>query len=93
MPYRKRLKKQSGNWKQSWKQNRFLRYRRQKNVCDKRRTDRGHGGQITKWGDTYYWYGEDRSQGYYSVGVHLYTSKDLYHWEDKGLVMKMMSEA
>ena len=50
-----------------------------------------HGGQITKWGDTYYWYGEDRSQGYYSVGVHLYTSKDLYHWEDKGLVMKMMS--
>lgn len=51
-----------------------------------------HGGQITKWGDTYYWYGGDRSGGGRVLGVHLYTSKDLYHWEDKGLVMKMMTD-
>lgn len=49
-----------------------------------------HGGQITKWGDTWYWYGEDKSDGYRPVGVHLYTSKDLYNWEDKGLVLRSM---
>ena len=49
-----------------------------------------HGGQIQKWGDTYYWYGEDKSNEYAPVGVHLYTSKDLYNWTDKGVVLKTM---
>lgn len=48
-----------------------------------------HGGQIQKWGDTYYWYGEDKTNGYRPVvGVHLYTSKDLYNWTDGGVVLK-----
>ena len=49
-----------------------------------------HGGQIQKWGDTYYWYGEDKSNDYAPVGVHLYTSQDLYNWTDKGVVLKTM---
>lgn len=49
-----------------------------------------HGGQIQKWGDTYYWYGEDKSNEYAPVGVHLYTSKDLYNWTDEGVVLKTM---
>lgn len=49
-----------------------------------------HGGQISKWGDTYYWYGEDKTDRLKPTGVHLYTSKDLYNWEDRGLVMKTM---
>ena len=49
-----------------------------------------HGGQIVKWGDVWYWYGEDRTDGFRSRGVHLYTSEDLYNWEDQGLVMKTM---
>ena len=48
-----------------------------------------HGGQVQKWGDTYYWYGEDKTNGYRPVeGVHLYTSKDLYNWDDQGVVLK-----
>ena len=48
-----------------------------------------HGGQIQKWGDTYYWYGEDKTNGYRPVvGVHLYTSKDLYNWTDEGVVLR-----
>ncbi len=49
-----------------------------------------HGGQISKWGDTWYWYGEDKTDGWYPRGVHLYTSKDLYNWEDQGVVLKTM---
>lgn len=49
-----------------------------------------HGGQIQKWGDTYYWYGEDKSTNYNPAGVHLYTSKDLYNWTDEGVVLKTM---
>lgn len=51
-----------------------------------------HGGQISKWGDTYYWYGEDKTNGYWTIGVHLYTSKDLYNWEDQGMVMRTMMD-
>ena len=48
-----------------------------------------HGGQVQKWGDTYYWYGEDKTNGYRPVeGVHLYTSKDLYNWDDQGVALK-----
>lgn len=65
--------------------------------CDKARlvdnngeTIQAHGGQIQKWGDTWYWYGEDKSGGLAPVGVHLYTSTDLYNWKDEGLVLKTM---
>jgi hypothetical protein len=41
-----------------------------------------HGGGIIKVGDTYYWFGEDRSQGLDRANryVGCYSSKDLAHW-------------
>ncbi|WP_427896182.1 glycoside hydrolase family 43 protein [Kribbella sp. GL6] len=56
-----------------------------------------HGGQVVTAKDEdgrriYYWYGEDRSNGYYnSPGVHLYSSYDLYNWKDEGLALRAMS--
>jgi hypothetical protein len=56
-----------------------------------------HGGQVVPSKDDdgrriYYWYGEDRSNGYYdSPGVHLYSSYDLYNWKDQGLALRAMS--
>ena len=50
-----------------------------------------HGGQIQKIGDTYYWIGEDRTNGYRPMpGVHMYSSKDLYNWTDEGVVLRTM---
>ncbi|MFC8796701.1 Ig-like domain-containing protein [Promicromonospora sp. NPDC057138] len=40
----------------------------------------------------YYWYGEDRSNGYYeSPGVSLYTSTDTYNWTNQGVVMRSVT--
>ncbi|MFC7598317.1 glycoside hydrolase family 43 protein [Terrabacter sp. GCM10028922] len=56
-----------------------------------------HGGQVVPAVDDdgrriWYWYGEDRSRGYYdSPGVHLYSSHDLYNWRDEGLALRAMS--
>ncbi|WP_029231365.1 Ig-like domain-containing protein [Butyrivibrio sp. VCB2006] len=52
-----------------------------------------HGGQIQQFtidGVTkYYWYGEDKTYDYQPVvGVHLYTSTDLYNWTDEGVPFK-----
>ena len=52
-----------------------------------------HGGQIQQFtvnGETkWYWYGEDKTNGYRPVeGVHLYTSTDLYNWQDEGLALR-----
>lgn len=48
-----------------------------------------HGGQVQKIGDTWYWIGEDRSNGYTPMpGIHMYSSKDLYNWKDEGVVLK-----
>lgn len=50
-----------------------------------------HGGQIQKFGDTYYWYGEDKTRGGRPIdGVRAYSSKDLYNWKDEGSVLKVM---
>ena len=47
-----------------------------------------HGGQVQKIGDTWYWYGEDKTNGYRPVeGVHCYSSKDLYNWTDEGIAL------
>jgi hypothetical protein len=50
-----------------------------------------HGGGIIKIGKTYYWYGEERSQGLDSNYryVSCYSSKDLVKWTFKGDVVKM----
>jgi Glycosyl hydrolases family 43 len=50
-----------------------------------------HGGGIIKVKDTYYWYGEERSQGLDSNMryVSCYTSKDLTNWVFAGDVLKL----
>lgn len=49
-----------------------------------------HGGAVVQFGDTYYWYGENRpdgSPGSSQQGVACYTSPDLLHWTDRGIVL------
>src|SRR5450432_2283106 len=50
-----------------------------------------HGGGIIKIKNTYYWYGEERSQGLDSNirYVSCYTSKDLMNWAFAGDVLKL----
>ncbi|MGH7866340.1 MAG: hypothetical protein ACREP9_01640, partial [Candidatus Dormibacteraceae bacterium] len=50
-----------------------------------------HGGGIIKWEGTYYWFGEDRTQG---LGrdkryVSCYSSTDLAHWTFRNQVIKL----
>ena len=46
-----------------------------------------HGGGILVQNGTYYWYGEDRSNGYVGIGVSGYKSRDLVNWEPMGVVL------
>ena len=51
-----------------------------------------HGGSIMCLDGTYYWYGENKEKtipgsGIWHWGVRCYASKDLYNWEDKGLII------
>jgi len=51
-----------------------------------------HGGSVMCIGGTYYWYGENKEKsiagsGIWHWGVRCYTSKDLYNWEDMGLII------
>lgn len=52
-----------------------------------------HGGGILVAGDTYYWFGEHKTEGkggnVASVGVHCYSSKDLYNWKDEGIALSV----
>jgi hypothetical protein len=41
----------------------------------------------------YYWYGENKEKstkgsGFWHWGVRCYISRDLYNWEDKGLIIE-----
>lgn len=52
-----------------------------------------HGFSVFHKDGTWYWYGEnkeytDGKNGIWHWGVRLYTSKDLYNWEDKGLIIE-----
>ncbi len=55
-----------------------------------------HGGGIlfNHKNNTYYWYGEHKVEGdagnYAQVGVHCYSSKDLTHWKDEGIALKVV---
>ena len=57
----------------------------------------GHGGQVVTstddaGGTIYYWYGEDRVNGYTDTrGVHVYSSRDLTNWTDQGLALRTMT--
>jgi hypothetical protein len=51
-----------------------------------------HGGSIITVGGVFYWYGENKERslpgaGIWHYGVRMYKSKDLYNWEDLGLVL------
>jgi len=47
-----------------------------------------HGGGILSHNHVYYWYGENKSQGYNNkVGVSCYSSTDLAQWKDEGVVL------
>jgi hypothetical protein len=51
-----------------------------------------HGGSIITVDGTFYWYGENKERslpglGIWHYGVRMYRSKDLYNWEDLGLVL------
>lgn len=50
-----------------------------------------HGGGIIKLGDTFYWFGEDRSQGLARTNryVSCYSSLDLAHWTFRNQVLKV----
>lgn len=52
-----------------------------------------HGGGILYFNKTYYWYGEHKVEGEIGntaqVGVHIYSSKDLYNWHDEGIALKV----
>ncbi len=50
-----------------------------------------HGGGILKFGDTYFWFGEDRTQGLDPTMryVACYSSKDLTHWTFRNQVLKL----
>ncbi|WP_160724309.1 family 43 glycosylhydrolase [Bacillus sp. USDA818B3_A] len=49
-----------------------------------------HGGGIMydEQSKKYYWYGEDKTNGYLPArGVRVYSSTDLYNWKDEGLAL------
>ncbi len=52
-----------------------------------------HGGGILEKDGVYYWFGEHKIQGPAGndahVGVHVYSSSDLYHWNDRGIALKV----
>jgi hypothetical protein len=53
-----------------------------------------HGGGIIQVGDTWYWFGEDRSQDIPegTRAVACYASKDLTNWQFRGRVLTLTSE-
>ncbi len=52
-----------------------------------------HGGGVIKLADTYYWFGEDRSQGFERTKRYIscYASKDLAHWTFRNQVIKTLN--
>jgi len=56
-----------------------------------------HGGGILIYEGTYYWFGEHKIEGRAGnkahVGVHCYSSADLYNWKDEGIVLEVSNDA
>ncbi len=51
-----------------------------------------HGSCVVYDKGTYYWFGENRD-GFLTKGIGCYSSKDLYNWENLGLVLPMSGTA
>lgn len=52
-----------------------------------------HGGSVMYINETYYWYGEnkeftDPKKNIWHWGVRCYSSKDLYNWDDCGIIIE-----
>lgn len=52
-----------------------------------------HGGGVLWQEGVFYWFGEHKIEGRAGnlahVGVHCYSSRDLYNWKDEGIVLKV----
>ncbi len=55
-----------------------------------------HGGGVLYHEGVYYWFGEHKIEGEEGnraqVGVHCYSSEDLYNWKDEGIALSVMPE-
>jgi hypothetical protein len=55
-----------------------------------------HGGGILFHEGAYYWFGEHKIEGgagnVAHVGVGVYSSKDLYHWKNEGIALKVSDD-
>ena len=55
-----------------------------------------HGGGMLFHNNTYYWFGEHKIKGDAGnkahVGVHCYSSKDLYNWKDEGIALSVVED-
>ena len=55
-----------------------------------------HGGGFLFFDDTYYWFGEHKTEGEAgnkaNVGIHCYSSKDLYNWKDEGIALSVSQD-
>ena len=53
-----------------------------------------HGGGVLKYGDTYYWFGEHKSDRTSDalVGVMCYASKDLVNWRNCGVALSVSEQ-
>ena len=55
-----------------------------------------HGGGILIHQGTYYWFGEHKIEGgagnVAHVGVHVYSSQDLYNWKDEGIALSVSND-
>lgn len=55
-----------------------------------------HGGGILARDGVYYWFGEHKIAGPAGndahVGVHVYSSRDLYHWQDRGIALPVSAD-
>lgn len=55
-----------------------------------------HGGGFLFANGTYYWYGEFKTAGEAgnraTVGISVYSSRDLYHWKNEGIALKVSDD-
>ena len=55
-----------------------------------------HGGGFIFSNNSYYWFGEHKTEGKAgnkaNVGVHCYSSKDLYNWKDEGIAFSVSND-
>jgi len=55
-----------------------------------------HGGGMLQHGGKVYWFGEHKIEGtagnHAHVGVHVYSSEDLYSWRDEGIALSVSED-